>query len=984
MRLEQDKTYGLTDEQVNDSRREHGWNILTPVKKQPLWRLYLEKYRDPIIQILLVAAAISLVLAIIENKYIETIGIFMAIFLATTVGFIFEMDAAKKFDVLTQLNEEQKVKVVRNGQVMLIPRKEIVVGDVVLIETGDEVPADGILNDCNSLQIDESMLTGEPITTKRGPLPTYPGGGETDSTNSSTGSSNKGSLPLGGDGGGHETYSPNYVMRSTMVMNGRGRFVVTAIGDETEIGKVARTSTEKTDVKTPLNLQLDRLGKFINKFGFSLSIGAAVLFLVHDIIVNPLWQTVGQPDADYVEMAAVVLKYFMMAVSLIVMAVPEGLPMAVTLSLALNMRRMLKSNNLVRKLHACETMGAVTVICTDKTGTLTQNKMQVAEVYQFGVRSQESGVRSEELGVVNDELGVAIAANTTANIGNDGNGIGNPTEVALLLWLQSQGIDYKELRASVDIIEQIPFSTETKQMTTKVRMGAGKQEPGNGKWRVEDGEGKMENGVLSSDLGQTATAPSRTRIYIKGAPEIILAQCDISDTERKEVEQVLLGYQQRAMRTLALAYSQQPSPNTQQPSLNTQQPSLNAQQPSPNTQQTSPNTQHPAPNTQPQYTLQAIFGISDPIRPDVPAAVKQCNDAGIEVKIVTGDVDATAREIGRQIGSIGTTPQESGSNTDSQVISGAEFSALSDEEALERAKEIKVMSRARPQDKQRLVQLLQKSGAVVAVTGDGTNDAPALNYAHVGLSLGSGTNVAKEASDMTLLDDSFGSIAKAVMWGRSLYKNLQRFLYFQLTVNVAALLLVIAGSLIGTEMPLTVTQILWVNLIMDTFAALALSSLAPSREVMKEKPRRQTDFILTRPIMFNILGMGLVMFAFMFAYLVYCEYGIDLGHTDSNKQGVDIHELTRFFTVFVMMQMWNLFNARTIGSRHNCFRRLWAEKGLLVVIAGIVIGQWAIVTFGGEMFRCEPLSATEWIVIIASTSLVMWIGQAARLLHRQG
>lgn len=840
------KVFGLTDEQVTDSRREYGWNILTPAKRQSLWRLYLEKYQDPIIQILLVAAAISLVLAIIEHQYIETIGIFIAIFLATTVGFIFEMDAAKKFDVLTQLNEEQKVKVVRNGHVQLIARKDIVVGDTVIIETGDEIPADGVLNECVSLQVDESMLTGEPLSTK--------------------------AISEGKE----EAYGKNFVMRSTMVMNGRGIFVVTAVGDATEIGKVARSSSEKTDVKTPLSLQLDRLGGIINKIGFTLSIGAAVLFLGHDILVNPIWRTMAEPDADYLAMASIVLKYFMMAASLIVMAVPEGLPMAVTLALALNMRRMLKSNNLVRKLHACETMGAVTVICTDKTGTLTQNKMQVGECKTFNTQDSISE------GQCTKDIALAIAANSTAHLDGE-KGIGNPTEVALLLWLKSQGIDYRTIRSEAEITEQIPFSTETKQMTTTVR---------------------CDDGI--------------TRVYKKGAPEIIMAQCDITEDDRKDIEAVLLGYQQKAMRTLALSCDGK---------------------------------------------LQAVFGITDPLRTDVPDAVDQCHRAGIKIKVVTGDVDATAMEIARQIGLEGTS------------ISGSEFNKLGDDEAAKVAKSICVMSRARPQDKQRLVQLLQKNGEVVAVTGDGTNDAPALNYAHVGLSLGSGTNVAKEASDMTLLDDSFGSIAKAVMWGRSLYKNIQRFLFFQLTVNVVALLLVIGGSLVGTEMPLTVTQILWVNLIMDTFAALALSSLPPSREVMNDVPRKQSDFILSKSIITNILVMGILMFIIMFVYLLYCEHGIDFGYADTNKEGIDIHELTRFFTTFVMMQTWNLLNAKTINSRNWAFHRFWADKGLIVVLACIVFGQWLIVTFGGEMFRCVPLSFSEWLIIIAATSPVLVFGQ---------
>ncbi len=854
---------GLTDSQIADARRQHGWNILTPPKKQPLWKLYIEKYNDPIIRILLLAAAISLALAIAEGHYVETAGIFIAIFLATTVGFLFEMDAAKKFDVLTQLNEEQKVKVVRNGAVQLIPRREIVVGDTVIIETGDEIPADGILTQCRSLQVDESMLTGEPITTKV--------------------MQDGAALPA------HEAYAKNYVMRSTMVMNGSGVFLVTAVGDETEIGKVARTSSEKTNVKTPLALQLDRLGKIISRFGFSVSIGAAVLFLGHDILVNPQWQTVGTPQADYLHLSSIVLRYFMMAVSLIVMAVPEGLPMAVTLSLALNMRRMLKSHNLVRKLHACETMGAVTVICTDKTGTLTQNKMQVGEAILL----------SDDNALLNE----AIAVNTTAHLDGE-RGIGNPTEVALLLWMKHRQCDYTTLRQAADIISQEPFSTETKRMTTTVRHADG-----------------------------------TSLTFLKGAPEIVMAQCQMDGSLREEIQSNLLRCQHKAMRTLALAVS----------------PDGKA------------------------FTMQAVFGINDPIRPDVAGAVRNCHDAGIEVKIVTGDVDATACQIAREIGIMPDTPPHDAAPLS---ISGADFAALSDDEALRLIPSLRVMSRARPSDKQRLVQLLQRSGQVVAVTGDGTNDAPALNYAHVGLSLGSGTNVAKEASDMTLLDDSFSSIANAVMWGRSLYKNIQRFLFFQLVVNVVALCLVVAGSLVGTEMPLTITQILWVNLIMDTFAALALSSLPPSREVMKEKPRRQSDFILSKGIMRGIAAVGLAMFAVMFAFLLYCERGIDFNSYDTNKAGIDIRELTWFFTTFVMMQTWNLFNAKTIGSRHSALRKLWREKAMLLVIFCIVAGQYAIVTFGGGMFRCVPLSVTEWLVIIIATSPVLIIGELYRLLCR--
>lgn len=871
---------GLTDNEVTALRQQYGWNILTPPKKQSLWKLYLEKYQDPIIQILLVAASVSLILAIIEKQYIETIGIFIAIFLATTVGFLFERDAAKKFDVLTQLNEEQKVKVIRNGQVQLIPRKELVVGDQVIIETGDEIPADGILEECTSLQVDESMLTGEPITSKE---------------------------CIEGEKNSEEAYAKNYVMRSTMVMNGRGRFVVTAIGDNTEIGKVAKKSSENTDVKTPLSLQLDRLGKLISKYGLSLSIISACLFLGHDILVNDIWKTIGEPDANYLMMLTIILRYLMMAVSLIAMAVPEGLPMAVTLSLALNMRRMLKSQNLVRKLHACETMGAVTVICTDKTGTLTQNKMQVGAEYipyYNNICASEnyntaSSKEEKRIFGIEECLAEAIAVNTTAHLDGE-KGIGNPTEVSLLLWLKNQQQDYLKIRQEAEIVEQIPFSTETKQMLTTVRR--------------KDGN---------------------TVTFLKGAPEIVLAQCTMTEEERLEAEKTLKKYQSKAMRTLALA----------------------------------------AKEGEKKFTLQAIFGISDPIRPDVAGAVRQCDDAGIKIKIVTGDVDITAREIAKQIG-IQPQNEENGKRWS---ISGAEFSKLSDEEAYEVAQDIHVMSRARPTDKQRLVQMLQKHGETVAVTGDGTNDAPALNYAHVGLSLGSGTNVAKEASDMTLLDDSFASIVNAVLWGRSLYRNIQRFLYFQLVVNVVALLLVIAGSLVGTEMPLTITQILWVNLIMDTFAALALASLSPSREVMKEKPRKQTDFILSKNIIRGIVTTGLGMFVVMFLFLLHCEGVMTFGWEEYTDKGIDIRELTWFFTTFVMLQLWNLFNAKAVNSHHSAFRRLYAEKGMLFIVACILLGQWMIVTFGGEMFRCVPMSWKEWAVIIIATSPVLWIGEIYRL-----
>ena len=837
---------GLTAAEVEQNRAQYGANVLTPPRRKSLWVLYMEKYEDPIIRILLVAAVVSLILAFVENDFVETIGIILAIFFATTVGFYFERDAARKFDVLTALDEEQPVKVLRDGVIQQVARHDVVVGDVVIIETGDEIPADGRLFEAVDLQVDESSLTGETLTTKR--------------------CSQSGQIPSNQETDAGEAYPKDLLLRSSMVMNGNGRFVVTAVGDHTEIGKVARQATELTAVKTPLNIQLDRLAKLISKVGSAVSILAFLAFLVHDVLTQPLWHT-----TDYLGMAEVALRYFMMAVTLIVMAVPEGLPMAVTLALALNMRRMLKSNNLVRKLSASETMGAVTVICTDKTGTLTQNRMTVVDV-----RSMTEGGDAET-----NALYKAIALNTTAT-----HNVGNPTEQALLRWLQEKGVDYEQLRQSGTITSREPFSTERKYMTTTV-----------------------------GDV-----------VYMKGAPEVVLAHCNLTEQERRDAEHQLTQWQQRAMRTLAIAQD---------------------------------------------TTLLAVVAISDPLREDVPQAVEACREAGIEVKIVTGDTAATAMEIARQSGVM--VPSSSDDQLSGVIITGAEFAALSDEEALEVVGSLKVMSRARPSDKQRLVALLQQRGDVVAVTGDGTNDAPALNHAHVGLSLGSGTNVAKHASDITIIDDSFRSIVQAVMWGRSLYKNIQRFIFFQLVVNVAALLLVLAGSVIGTELPLTVTQILWVNLIMDTFAAMALASLPPSREVMHQRPRSQDDFIITPGMMRGVIGLGMLFAAAMFVFLYRIE---------KSDSGIDIRELTIFFTTFVLLQWWNLLNARTLGSSHSALRYLWRCRGLLLVLLMILGGQWLIVTFGGQMFRTVPLSAQTWLTIIIGTSPVLWLGEAFRLTKR--
>lgn len=847
---------GLNSEQVVASRAKYGENVLTPPKKTSIWKLYIEKYNDPIIQILLVAAAVSFGLAFVNHDFMETIGIFLAIFLATTVGFYFELDAAKKFNVLTAMNDDQPVKVRRGGKVTEIPRREVVVGDIIIVEPGDEVPADARLIAATNLQIDESTLTGETLTTK--------------SVNS--------------DGNHATTYAPNIILRSTMVMNGHGEAVVEKVGSMTEIEKVAQKATEATNTKTPLNIQLTKLAKLISKVGSIVSVAAFVIFLVHDILTNDLWHT-----TNYLGMAQTVLNYFMMAVTLIVMAVPEGLPMAVNLALALNMRRMLKSNNLVRKLQASETMGAVTIICTDKTGTLTQNKMRVSEIFKSSADNSDA---------TTNLLDTAMAINSTAELDGD-KVVGNPTEGALLLWLKDQGHDYNAMRSVYTIVNQIPFSTEKKFMATVV------------------------------------TVSGKTLTFVKGAPEILLNMCGCDAAERETYEKKLLHYQQQAMRTLAFAYAEGDLTNEL---LEGNASSL---------------------------SLQGVCAICDPVRDDVPKAVDECRTAGIRVKIVTGDTTATALEIARQIGV-----------TEGEAITGPEWAALSDEDAYKLCENIRVMSRARPDDKQRLVEMLQKHGEVVAVTGDGTNDAPALNYAHVGLSLGSGTSVAKQASDITLLDDSFSSIAAAVMWGRSLYKNIQRFLFFQLVVNLSALLLVLGGSVIGTEMPLTVTQILWVNLIMDTFAALALASLPPSHEVMRDKPRKASEFIITKPMARGILFIGIVFFIIMFAFLVWCE-------RHGAGSVIDVHELTLFFTTFVMLQFWNLLNAKCLGSVHSAFRHFWSDRGLALVLALILAGQWIIVTFGGRMFRTLPLSLTEWVTITVVTGvLVLGGGELYRAIKR--
>ncbi len=882
---------GLTDEEVLQSREKNGVNLLTPPKRPSLWKLYLEKFEDPVVRVLLVAAIFSLIISIVENEYAETLGIIAAILLATGIGFFFEYDAGKKFDLLNTVNEETRVKVIRNGRIQEIPRREVVVGDIVVLETGEEIPADGELLEAISLQVNESNLTGEPVVNK---------------------------TVIEADFDEEATYASNHVMRGTTVVDGHGTMRVLQVGDATEIGKVARQSTEQSHEPTPLNIQLKKLANLIGKIGFSVAGVAFLIFFTKDVLLYYDFSTLHGWEA-WLPVLERTLKYFMMAVTLIVVAVPEGLPMSVTLSLALNMRRMLSTNNLVRKMHACETMGAITVICTDKTGTLTQNLMQVYEPAFYGLEEGKK-LGDDDISKLVVE---GISTNSTAFLeetapGTKSKGVGNPTEVALLLWLNAQGRSYLAVREDARVLDQLTFSTERKFMATLVD---------------------------SPLIGKKV-------LYVKGAPEIVAGKCKevalgggkLKDMVacRPEIDSRLLAYQNMAMRTLGFAYK-----------------IIEEGEPEDCVALVEEN----------DLIFLGIVAISDPIRPDVPAAVAKCQSAGIDIKIVTGDTPGTATEIARQIGL--WNPEI---DTERNRITGAAFAELSDEEALERVMDLKIMSRARPTDKQRLVELLQQKGAVVAVTGDGTNDAPALNHAQVGLSMGTGTSVAKEASDITLLDDSFNSIGTAVMWGRSLYKNIQRFIVFQLTINFVALLIVLLGAVIGTELPLTVTQMLWVNLIMDTFAALALASIPPSESVMLDKPRRSTDFIITKAMKYNIIGVGSIFLVVLLGMIYYFTY-ID-------PAGMDRYNLTIFFTFFVMLQFWNLFNARVFGTTDSAFTGLSKSYGMEFIALAILVGQFLIVQFGGAVFRTTPLRWQTWLIIIALSFLVLLGGELVRWIQR--
>ncbi len=874
---------GLTDAQVVESRATHGVNILTPAQKEPLWKRFLEKFSDPLIIILMIAGALSIGISCYEywgldkgpTVFFEPVGIFIAILLATGLAFYFELKADKEFALLNQVNDDEPVQVIRNGNAMQIPKKDVVVGDTVILNTGEEVPADGELLEAVSLNIDESTLTGEPMCHKTTDRAQF----DPDAT-----------------------FPSNHVMRGTKIMEGHGVMRVLAVGDKTENGKVFEAAQIDDSVKTPLNEQLDGLGDLITKISYAF----AALIIVGRIIMYFV-----SNSFEWVEFIAYLLQTLMIAVTLVVVAVPEGLPMAVTLSLAYSMRRMLKTNNLVRKMHACETMGATTVICTDKTGTLTQNQMQIYKTNFFGNPSDEV-------------LYEGIAVNSTAQLdlaGEKPQVLGNPTEGALLLWLTERGADYAALRAKANRIEELPFTTERKYMATVVISSTGKK-----------------------------------ILYVKGAPEIVFGMChDTAGVTKAEIDAQLLEYQNMAMRTLGFAYQEVKDGEV-----------------------TIKDGRVVAEN----LTFLGIVAISDPVRADVPDAVREVTDAGIKVKIVTGDTPGTAKEIGRQVGIWNDAV-----DTDRNIITGVEFEALSDEELKERVGDLKIIARARPMDKKRLVETLQANNEVVAVTGDGTNDAPALKAAHVGLSMGDGTSVAKEASDITIVDNSFSSIGRAVMWGRSLYQNIQRFILFQMTVNVAACFIVLAGAFMGTESPLTVTQMLWVNLIMDTFAAMALASLPPSASVMKEKPRSREAFIINRPMWRSIIGVGGIFFIILLGILyIFEHYSVDsmtqifsfIPQAPGIGATLTPYELSMFFTIFVFLQFWNMFNARAFETGRSAFHFKGAG-GFVTIAFAILIGQIAIVTIGGEFFNVTPLRLEDWLIIIGSTSLVLWIGELLRL-----
>ena len=899
---------GLTDAQVLESRQKYGENSLSSVEGEPLWKQFLEKFTDPIIIILLVALVFSFGVSTYEyvvhnegfDAFLEPIGILFAVLLATGVAFYFEHKANKQFEILNQVNDEIYYKVIRNEHITQVLKKDIVVGDIVILETGEEVPADGELLEAVSMHINESTLTGEPLVHKT----TNPADFEADAT-----------------------YPSNYVCRGTSVSDGHGIFEVKKVGDATEYGKVFEGVQIDNTVKTPLNEQLDKLAGMITKISYAI----AILVIVGRLILYFTLPAHNINQIDWIDFGHYLLNTAMIAITVVVVAVPEGLPMSVTLSLAYSMRSMMATNNLVRKMHACETMGATTVICTDKTGTLTQNQMTIYETYFNRFTDEQLG---EKL------IAESMAVNSTAYLDftdkEKPNVLGNPTEGALLLWLYGKGTNYLPIREGSEVLNQLTFSTERKYMATLVQSPA---------------------------LGKPV-------LYVKGAPEIVMTFCYeggkfLSDIPQADFEAKLLQYQNQAMRTIGFAYKVIDDPNT----VISENGKLVIN----------------------GLNFIGITAISDPVRPDVPASIEECLHAGIQVKIVTGDTPGTAREIARQIHLWDDTC------TERNQITGVEFAAMSDTELLDRITDLRVISRARPLDKARLVNLLQQKGEVVAVTGDGTNDAPALKAAQVGLSMGDGTSVAKEASDITILDNSFSSIGKAVMWGRSLYLNIQRFILFQMTINVAACIIVLIGAFLGVESPLTVTQMLWVNLIMDTFAALALASLPPSNRVMNNKPRARGANIITKPMTKGIFGVGGFFVVLLFGFIQYfkneditsltqfsiTDYFSHFFHFGAPKNGLSAYELSLFFSIFVFLQFWNMFNAKAYRTGKSTFYNIGKSQGFILIATVIVIGQVFITTFGGQMFNVTPLKLTDWTIIIGATSLVLWTGEILRAIKTE-